>query len=191
MAHESHTDDTTFILQERDIVFMSVIQHDGISVSCAHCQATQQSCPLDPGSACHCLRAQGWFRSPAKGKHWSCPTCATVYWESMDEDLVRCRHVETLRSRLRANIEWELTPEDPLETPGAVLREIAQELELTGNRLVRLAVRLRDVSAQRPSTCVDARCRPRPERAMLTASKEPPPQGVSSADIHRGVASLQ
>ena len=46
---------------------------------------------------------------------------------------------------------WELAPEAAAETPEAVLTEIALELELTGNRVVRLAARLREVSAQRPS----------------------------------------
>ena len=163
-----------------------MIQH-GISVSCARCQATHQSCPLDAGSACHCLRAQGWFNNQAKGNKWSCPTFAIGFWESLDEDFVRCRHVETLRTRLRANIEWELTPEETLETPGAVLRETAREAELTGNRLVRLAVRLRDVSAQRPSTYVDARCRPRPDRARLI-TQSPPIQVISREVIPRGAA---
>ena len=182
MAHESHASDTLFIIAEPDHRFMAGIER-GISAACAHCQATHQSCLLDAGSASHCLRAQGWFKSPAKGKNWSCTTCATGYWVGPDEHLVKCHHVETLRTRIRAKIVQE--PEAPVETPEAVFREIAQELELTGNRLVRLAARLRDVSAQRPSTYVDARCRPRPERPRLI---EPPPQVISREVIPRGAA---
>jgi len=64
-------------------------------------------------------------------------------------DLVKCCHLETLRERKRGRIVWDLTPEAAAETPEAVLTDIALELELTGNRLVRLAARLRAATAQR------------------------------------------
>ena len=88
-------------------------------------------------------------------------------WDAPDELLVSSCHIETLRTRLRERIVWELTPEENLETPEAVWGEIAQELELTGNRLVRLAARLRATSAQRLSTTMGAHFRPRPDRARL------------------------
>jgi hypothetical protein len=146
--HEAPGADTLFIKQEPDLSFMAVDQ-PGISVTCFHCQASAQSCLLAAGAAHHCLVAQGWFRSTAKKKNWSCATCATGYWVGPDEDLVKCCHLETLRYRKRGMIEWELTPEAAAETPEAVLTEIALELELTGNRLVRLAARLRAATAQR------------------------------------------
>ena len=146
--HEAPGADTLFIKQEPDLSFMAVAQ-PGISVTCIHCQASGESCLLDVGSARHCLVAQGWFRSPARKKNWSCATCATGYWVGPDEDLVKCCHLETLRERIRGRIVWELTPEAAAETPEAVLTEIALELELTGNRLVRLAARLRAAIAQR------------------------------------------
>ncbi len=127
---------------------MAVVQ-PGISVTCCHCQESAESCQLDAGSARHCLVAQGWFKSPAKSKNWSCPTCATGYWVGTEEDLVKCCHLETLRERKRGMNVWELTPEAAAETPEAVLTDIALELELTGNRLVRLAARLRAATAQR------------------------------------------
>ena len=146
--HEAPGADTLFIKQEPNLSFMAVAQ-PGISVTCFHCQASGESCLLDAGSARHCLVAQGWFRSPAKSKNWSCATCATGYWVGPDEDLVKCCHLESLRERKRGTREWRLTPQAAAETPEAVLTDIAQELELTGNRLVRLAARLRSAIAQR------------------------------------------
>ena len=127
---------------------MAVVQ-PGITVTCYHCQASAESCLLDAGSARHCLVAQGWFRSPAKSKNWSCATCATGYWVGPEESLVKCCHLETLRERKRNRREWRLVREAAAETPEAVLTDIAQELELTGNRLVCLAARLRSAIAQR------------------------------------------
>ena len=127
---------------------MAVVQ-PGISVTCFHCQASAESCLVDAGTARHCLAAKGWFRSPAKTNNWSCPTCATGYWVAPNEDLVKCCHLETLQYRKRGMIEWRLTTEAAAETPEAVLTEIALELELTGNRLIRLAERLRSATAQR------------------------------------------
>jgi hypothetical protein len=160
MSHESQLRDTLFIIAEPDSRSMAVDLH-GIYVTCFHCQESAQSCLLGAGDAHHCLVAQGWFKSPAKSKNWSCPTCATGYWVAPNEDLVKCCHLETLQYRKRGMIEWRLTTEAEqaaAETPEAVpteitLREacveIALELELTGNRLIRLAERLRSATAQR------------------------------------------
>mgnify|MGYP002809552021 FL=1 len=148
--HEAPGADTLFIKQEPDLSFMAVwVDQHGISVTCFHCQESAQSCLLGAGDAHHCLVAQGWFKSTARSKNWSCPTCATGYWVAPNEDLVKCCHLETLQYRKRGMIEWRLTTEAAAETPEAVLTDIALELELTGNRLIRLAERLRSATAQR------------------------------------------
>ena len=160
--HEAPGADTLFIKQEPDLSFMAVwVDLHGIYVTCFHCHESAQSCLLGAGDAHHCLVAQGWFKSTARSKNWSCPTCATGYWVAPNEDLVKCCHLETLQYRKRGMIEWRLTTEAEqasAETPEAApteitLREacveIALELELTGNRLIRLAERLRSATAQR------------------------------------------
>jgi hypothetical protein len=110
MSHESQLRDTLFIIAEPDSRSMAVDLH-GIYVTCFHCQESAQSCLLGAGDAHHCLVAQGWFKSPAKSKNWSCPTCATGYWVAPNEDLVKCCHLETLQYRKRGMIEWRLTTE--------------------------------------------------------------------------------
>ena len=160
--HEAPGADTRFIKQEPDMVSLPAWVDQGSKwATCFHCQETAHSCLLGAGDAHHCLVAQGWFKSTARSKNWSCPTCATGYWVAPNEDLVKCCHFETLQYRKRGMIEWRLTTEAEqaaAETPEAVpteitLREvcveIALELELTGNRLIRLAERLRSATAQR------------------------------------------
>ena len=127
---------------------MAVTQ-PGFSVTCFHGTAFGESCRIDAGSARHCLVAQGWFRSPTGKNNWTCARCATGYWVGPDEDLVKCCHLESLRERKRGTRDWRLTPQAAAETPEAVLTDIAQELENTGNRLVCLAARLRSATAQR------------------------------------------
>ena len=64
-----------------------------------------------------------------------------------------------------------MTPVEDTERAEAILGDIATELELTGNRLVRLAARLRDVSAQ--DLNLIRRPRPRPDLPRLIP-KAPP-----------------
>ena len=129
---------------------MAVTQ-PGLSVTCFHCPASGESCQIDAGSARHCLVAQGWFRSPSGRNNWSCASCAAGYWIAPDEANVTCCHLESLRERTRGRgtREWRLTQPAAAETPAALLNDIAQELERTGNRLVLLASRLRIAIAQR------------------------------------------
>jgi hypothetical protein len=147
--HEAPGADTRFIKQEPDMVSLPAWVDQGSKwVTCFHCQETAHSCHLGANDAHQCLVAQGWFKSIAR-RNWSCPNCAGEYWVAPHEDLVKCCHLETLQYRKRGMIEWQLTPEAAAETPEAVLTDIALELELTGNRLVRLAARLRSATAQR------------------------------------------
>ena len=162
--HEAPGADTLFIKQEPNLSFMAVAQ-PGISVTCFHCQASAESCLLDAGTARHCLVAQGWFRSPAKSKNWSCATCATGYWDGTEEKNVTCCHLDELRERKATardlmtarcaqattvdTREWRITDPAAAETPRALLTDIARELENTGNRLLILAARLRSATAER------------------------------------------
>ena len=153
--HEAPGADTRFIKQEPDMVSLPAWVDQGSKwVTCFHCQETAHSCHLGADDAHQCLVAQGWFKSIAR-RNWSCPNCAGEYWVAPHEDLVKCCHLETLQYRKRGMIEWRLTTEAEqasAETPEAApteitLREacveIALELELTGNRLIHLAERLR------------------------------------------------
>ena len=148
--HEAPGADTLLIKQEPKLSIMAVTQ-PGLSVTCFHCAVFGESCRIDSGSARHCLVAQGWFRSPTGNKNWSCARCATGYWVGTEEKNVTCCHLESLRERTRGRgtREWRLTHPAAAETLEALLTDIAQELELTGNRLVCLAARLRSATAQR------------------------------------------
>ena len=126
----------------------------GIRVVCAHCGVDDRSCPLHDTLAPHCLAAQGWRRSPAKARNWSCPTCAVSYWEPPDPELVQCAHRELLPASDAAAGSAEAATEVTATLPpgaaaawladpvAAAIEEIAVEVELTGNRLVAEARRL-------------------------------------------------
>ena len=125
-----------------------------VTATCAHCtrSAPTPSCPVGENAGYHCLCAQGWFRSPAKPRNWSCPLCASEgnYWKKPDPSLLAtdCQHRRLLPPTpppAQAPPAQAAPPPPPAHAPRAAIEDILIEVETMGARLAELSLTLRDL----------------------------------------------